>query len=85
MANLEAKLGDDEKNVHELRVGFSTDDTDMQLGESANSFAYAGSAKKGTRVYFLLQCKPLNVITLQGPIYERLIGKFRRLLFSLFG
>jgi hypothetical protein len=47
LANLEVKLGDDEKNVHELRVGFSSDDTDMQLGESPNSFAYEGSAKKG--------------------------------------
>jgi hypothetical protein len=47
LANLETKLGDDEKNVHELRVGWSTDDTDMMLGESPKSFSYAGSAKKG--------------------------------------
>ena len=41
---LETKV---EPSVHELRVGWSTDDTDMQLGEAPCSFAYSGSAKKG--------------------------------------
>jgi hypothetical protein len=60
-ANLEAKIGDDEKNVHEVRVGWSTDDTDLLLGESANSFAYAGSAKKGDFIFFQFQVpKALN-------------------------
>lgn len=36
-----------EPAVHELRLGWSTDDTDMQLGEALWSFAYSGSAKKG--------------------------------------
>ena len=54
LANLETKLGDDEKNVHEMRVGFSTDDSDMQLGESVNSFAYGGSAKKGLKPHKII-------------------------------
>ena len=41
-----------EPAVHELRLGWSTDDTDMQLGESATSFTYSGSAKKGTDCKF---------------------------------
>merc|ERR1711997_886255 len=41
---LETKV---EPAVHELRLGWSTDDTDMQLGEAPCSFAYSGSAKKG--------------------------------------
>ena len=41
-----------EPAVHELRLGWSTDDTDMQLGESASSFTYSGSAKKGTDCKF---------------------------------
>ena len=48
LSHLETKLGEEEKNVHQLRVGFSTDDTDMMLGEALNSFAYVGLAKKGT-------------------------------------
>merc|ERR1712051_1136112 len=46
---LETKL---EPAVHELRLGWSTDDTDMQLGESPCSFTYSGSAKKGTACKF---------------------------------
>ena len=38
--------------MHELRLGWSTDDTDMQLGESASSFTYSGSGKKGTDCKF---------------------------------
>ena len=48
LAENEVKLLDDEKNIHELRVGWSTTDTDLLLGESAKSYAYAGSGKKGT-------------------------------------
>ena len=47
LANLEVKLGDDEKNVNELRVGWSTPDTHFQLGEAVKTFAYCGSGKKG--------------------------------------
>merc|ERR1711997_1210051 len=46
---LETKV---EPAVHELRLGWSTDDTDMQLGESPCSFTYSGSAKKGTACKF---------------------------------
>lgn len=45
LENLESKL-ENEKNLHELRLGWSTDDTSLQLGESPMSFCYAGSAKK---------------------------------------
>lgn len=37
----------DEKFPYELRCGFSTDKTDLQLGERKNSFAYGGSGQKG--------------------------------------
>lgn len=36
----------DEKFPYELRCGFSTDKTDLQLGERKNSFAYGGSGQK---------------------------------------
>jgi len=42
MDNLESKL-EGEKRLHELRVGWSCNDTNLQLGESDNSFAYAGN------------------------------------------
>ena len=57
---LETKLGEEEKNVHELRVGFSTDDTDMMLGEAPNSFAYAGLAKKGKTQNCEIDCLVLS-------------------------
>lgn len=44
--HLESKL-ENEKQLHEVRVGFSLNDSPLQLGESENSFCYAGSAKKG--------------------------------------
>ena len=47
LADLEVKLGDDEKNVNELRVGWSTSDSHFQLGEAAKTFAYCGTGKKG--------------------------------------
>ena len=40
--NLESKL-EGEKRLHELRVGWSTNDTSMQLGEDETSWAYAGN------------------------------------------
>lgn len=43
--NMETKIEND-KNVHELRLGWSTDDSPMPMGETAFSFAYSGSAKK---------------------------------------
>jgi len=55
LAENEVKLLDDEKNIHELRVGWSTTDTDLLLGESAKSYAYAGSGKKGTISYALFE------------------------------
>ena len=47
LANLEVQLGSDEKNPNELRVGWSTSDTEFQLGEAVGSFSYGGSGKKG--------------------------------------
>lgn len=45
--NLESKL-EGEKRLHELRLGWSVNDSCLQLGESANSFAYAGNGMKAT-------------------------------------
>ncbi|CAB4061276.1 HNRNPUL1 [Lepeophtheirus salmonis] len=49
--NMDSKL-EDEKDLHELRLGFSTNEPSMQLGESKNSFSYGGSGKKGTDCTF---------------------------------
>ena len=46
LENMESKL-EGEKNLHELKFGWSTNDSILQLGESAESWCYAGSAKKG--------------------------------------
>ncbi len=43
---LEAKL-DGEKNLHEVRVGWSTDESPFTLGEHPGSVCYSGTAKKG--------------------------------------
>jgi len=43
--NMEVKL-EDVKEPHELRVGWSTDDSNLQAGESALSFAFSNFAKK---------------------------------------
>ncbi len=45
--NLEAKLDHPDKNMHEVRVGWSTDDSPFTLGEHPGSVCYAGTAKKG--------------------------------------
>lgn len=42
----------DEKFPYELRCGFSTDKTDLQLGERLNSFAYGGSGQKSVNNEF---------------------------------
>lgn len=46
LEHMDSKL-ENEKNLHELRIGFSTDEPSLQLGESKNSFCYSGSGKKG--------------------------------------
>ena len=48
---MEAKL-EGEKNLHEVRVGWSADDTAFTLGEGARSFCYSGTAKKGSDCKF---------------------------------
>lgn len=45
--NMDSKL-EKEKDLFELRVGWSTVDDSLQLGEDSNSFAYCGTAKKAT-------------------------------------
>ena len=44
--NMDSKL-EGEKNLHELKLGWSTNDSLLQVGESDESYCYAGSAKKG--------------------------------------
>ena len=44
--HMEAKL-ENEKNLHELRLGWSTDDSPLTLGEFPTSYCYSGSGKKG--------------------------------------
>ncbi len=49
LEHLEAKGVEGEKEakrVHEVRVGWSADDSPLMLGETSLSFCYAGSAKK---------------------------------------
>jgi len=46
--NLDTKVDESEKRIHELRVGWSTNDTSLQLGEADNSFAYAGNGMAAT-------------------------------------
>ena len=41
-------MDESEKRIHELRVGWSTNDTSLQLGEADNSFAYAGNGMAAT-------------------------------------
>jgi heterogeneous nuclear ribonucleoprotein U-like protein 1 len=43
---METKL-EEVKDLHELRLGWSTDDSNLQVGESALSWCFGGSAKKG--------------------------------------
>ena len=45
--NLESKL-EGEARLHELRLGWSANDTSMQLGESGQSYSYNGNGKKAT-------------------------------------
>ena len=45
-------LGEEEVNKHVVRVGFSCDDTSLQLGEEKNSFGYGGTAKASTDCKF---------------------------------
>eukprot|EP00096_Caligus_rogercresseyi_P005787 TRINITY_DN217_c0_g1_i4.p1 TRINITY_DN217_c0_g1~~TRINITY_DN217_c0_g1_i4.p1 ORF type:complete len:524 (+),score=158.84 TRINITY_DN217_c0_g1_i4:154-1572(+) len=49
--NCDSKL-EDEKDLHELRLGFSTDEPSMALGETKHSYSYGGSGKKGTDSVF---------------------------------
>lgn len=51
MENLDVKL-ENEKAPHEFRIGFSTDDSGLQLGEKPTSFAYASNAKKANDSVF---------------------------------
>ncbi|XP_060601216.1 heterogeneous nuclear ribonucleoprotein U-like protein 1 isoform X2 [Ruditapes philippinarum] len=45
-------LGPEETNPHVLRVGWSTDDNNLLLGEEALSFGYGGTAKSSTNLKF---------------------------------
>lgn len=49
--NMEVKL-DDVKEPHELRVGWSSDDCNLQLGESAKSYCVNNLAKKAHNMEF---------------------------------
>ena len=51
LEHLESKL-EGERQLHEVRVGFSLNDTPLQLGDAANSFCYAGAGKKGSGATF---------------------------------
>ncbi|XP_052768267.1 heterogeneous nuclear ribonucleoprotein U-like isoform X3 [Mya arenaria] len=53
MENLEVEqLGEEETNPHVLRVGWSTDDNNLLLGEEELSFGYGGTAKASTNLKF---------------------------------
>merc|ERR1739838_143309 len=41
-----------EKNLHDIRVGFSLGTSDLQLGEDAHSYAIAMDGKKCTQKFF---------------------------------
>ncbi|KAL8600488.1 hypothetical protein ACOMHN_044953 [Nucella lapillus] len=45
-------LPSDETHPHVLRVGWSSDDTSMQLGEEAMSYGYGGTGKASTECQF---------------------------------
>jgi len=45
-------LPEDEQHKHVVRVGFSTADTSMQLGEEKNSFGYGGTGKASVACTF---------------------------------
>lgn len=45
-------LGEEETNPHVCRVGWSTDDNTMQLGEEELSYGYGGTAKASTECKF---------------------------------
>ena len=49
--HMEAKL-EGEKNLHELRLGWSTDDSPLTLGEYPTSACFSGSGKKGKNSVF---------------------------------
>ncbi len=49
--NMDAKV-DNEKAVHEVRVGWSADAASLTLGEDAGSICYAGTAKQGRNGIF---------------------------------
>ena len=53
LEHLDAKLDGEKGQLHEVRIGWTTDNASLLLGENKNSFCYSGSGKAGNDGSFM--------------------------------
>ncbi|XP_069692636.1 heterogeneous nuclear ribonucleoprotein U-like protein 1 isoform X2 [Periplaneta americana] len=70
MENCDVSHLEDEPSPHVVRVGWSTDDTSMQLGEEPLSYGYGGTGKASTDCKFKDYGKPFQVGDVVGAFLD---------------